>query len=58
MKMGLADLGNIALAGSISSVGFGSLEKKMFQKEILKSHKDITFQVQLNWVSFFRKNQI
>ena len=32
MKMGLADLGNIAVAGSISSVGFGSLEKNVSER--------------------------
>ena len=39
MKMGLADLGNIALAGSISSVGFGSLEKNVSERNTEESQR-------------------
>ena len=37
--MGLADLGNIALAGSISSVGFGSLEKNVSERNTEESQR-------------------
>ena len=39
MKMGLADLGNIAVAGSISSVGFGSLEKNVSERNIEEAQR-------------------
>ena len=39
MKMGLADLGNIAVAGSISSVGFGSLEKNVSERNIEETQR-------------------
>ncbi len=34
MKMALADLGSLAFAGSISSIGFGSLEKNVSERNI------------------------
>ena len=39
MKMGLADLGNIAVAGSVSSVGFGSLEKNVSERNIEETQR-------------------
>ena len=39
MKMGLADLGNIAVAGSVSSVGFGSLEKNVSERNMEETQR-------------------
>ena len=39
MKMGLADLGNLAVAGSISSIGFGSLEKNVSERNMEETQR-------------------
>tara|TARA_B100001057_G_scaffold353264_1_gene355095 strand:+ start:5110 stop:12201 length:7092 start_codon:yes stop_codon:yes gene_type:complete len=39
MKMGLADLGNLAVAGSISSIGFGSLEKNISERNMEETQR-------------------
>ena len=57
MKMGLADLGNLAVAGSISSIGFGSLEKNVSERNMEETQRyNVSSTLELG--KFYQKNQI
>ena len=55
MKMGLADLGNLAVAGSISSIGFGSIEKKVNERQKYNAYQ-YDFSSTFNLGKFFAED--